>query len=182
MSKKLQLIVLPIICLLLGIALAGVYNMTAPTIAEVEKKTADDARKEVLTKADGFEEIKAEFSDDLGIVDAYKSTNGSGAAFKAVTKGYGGDITLMVGINEDGTVAGTKILTHTETPGLGAKAADPSFLEKYAGKKGELKVVKNNPTSQQDVVAVSSATTSSKAVTKAVNNVLTAFEQIKGEI
>lgn len=33
--------------------------------------------------------------------------------------GYGGDINLIVGVNRDGTVAGVRVLSHKETPGLG---------------------------------------------------------------
>lgn len=35
--------------------------------------------------------------------------------------GYSGDIRLLVGVNRDGTVAGTRTLSHKETPGLGDK-------------------------------------------------------------
>jgi electron transport complex protein RnfG len=35
--------------------------------------------------------------------------------------GYSGDISLIVGVNRDGTVAGVRILLHKETPGLGDK-------------------------------------------------------------
>lgn len=37
------------------------------------------------------------------------------------TDGYSGDIDLIVGINADGSIAGVRILTHKETPGLGDK-------------------------------------------------------------
>lgn len=182
MNKKVQAIVLPIICLLLGTALAVVYNITAPIIADVEKQTATQARQEVLSEADDFTLVEASFAEDLGIVDVYKANNGSGMTVNLITSGYGGEISLMVGIKSDGTIAGVKILTHSETPGLGAKTALPDFLDKYKGKSGTLTVVKNSATSDQDIVAVSSATTSSKAVTKAVNNALTAFDQVKGEL
>ncbi len=35
--------------------------------------------------------------------------------------GYSGDIKMIVGINRDGSVAGVRVLSHTETPGLGDK-------------------------------------------------------------
>jgi electron transport complex protein RnfG len=35
--------------------------------------------------------------------------------------GYGGDIDLIIGIRQDGTVAGVRALAHKETPGLGDK-------------------------------------------------------------
>lgn len=182
MSKKLQIIVLPIICLLLGMALAGVYNLTSPIIAEVEKNTANEARREVLSTADDFTEIEHEFGDELGVAECYKANNGAGATFMMSTSGYGGEISLMIGIDKDGKITGTKILSHGETPGLGAKTDSPEFLNQYTNKSGQFNVVKNSANAENDIVAISSATTSSKAVTKGVNNALTAFEQIKGEL
>ena len=35
--------------------------------------------------------------------------------------GYSGDIRLLVGIGRDGAVAGVRVLSHRETPGLGDK-------------------------------------------------------------
>jgi electron transport complex protein RnfG len=35
--------------------------------------------------------------------------------------GYSGDISMIVGVNSDGTLAGVRILLHKETPGLGDK-------------------------------------------------------------
>ncbi len=38
-----------------------------------------------------------------------------------VVSGYGGPINLLVGVNRDGTLAGVRVVTHKETPGLGDK-------------------------------------------------------------
>lgn len=35
--------------------------------------------------------------------------------------GYSGDIRMIVGVNRDGSIAGVRVLTHNETPGLGDK-------------------------------------------------------------
>lgn len=35
--------------------------------------------------------------------------------------GYSGDIDLIVGVNADGSIAGVRVLSHKETPGLGDK-------------------------------------------------------------
>jgi len=35
------------------------------------------------------------------------------------TDGYSGDIDLIIGVNRDGSVAGVRVLSHKETPGLG---------------------------------------------------------------
>ena len=44
------------------------------------------------------------------------------AIIPAISKdGYSGDISMIVGINFDGTVAGVRVVEHRETPGLGDK-------------------------------------------------------------
>ena len=36
-------------------------------------------------------------------------------------EGYSGDIKMLTGVNRDGSVAGVRVISHTETPGLGDK-------------------------------------------------------------
>jgi len=45
----------------------------------------------------------------------------TGVAFETSTKGYSGDIRLLLGINQNGQLLGVRVLHHTETPGLGDK-------------------------------------------------------------
>jgi electron transport complex protein RnfG len=50
--------------------------------------------------------------------------------------GYSGDIRLLVGINRDETIAGVRVLSHKETPGLGDKI-EPSksdWLDSFVGR------------------------------------------------
>ena len=75
---------------------------------------------------------------------------------------------LIVGINADGTVAGAKVTSHAETPGLGAKSqADPNWITQFAGQTadGQLKVAKDGGT----INAITGATITSRAVTDGVN-------------
>ena len=92
-------------------------------------------------------------------------------------KGYGGDVKVMTGVNADGTVNKVTILEHGETPGLGAKSTDDAFKGQYIGKTaGEITVVKNSP-GASDVQAISGATITSNAVTKAVNEAKKCIEE-----
>lgn len=45
----------------------------------------------------------------------------SAIAMEAITSGYNGTIKLIVGMRLDGTITATRVLSHTETPGLGDK-------------------------------------------------------------
>ena len=83
-------------------------------------------------------------------------------------KGFSGVLTMIVGINADGTVAGIKVTAHSETPGLGAKAqADADWIGQYVGQQadGQLKVAKDGGT----INAITGATITSRAVTDGVN-------------
>jgi len=53
---------------------------------------------------------------------ARKNGENVAAVFSPITTpGYAGDIVLIIGIYADGSVAGVRVITHKETPGLGDK-------------------------------------------------------------
>lgn len=76
--------------------------------------------------------------------------------------GFGGDIEMMVGYGADRAILGVSVISNSETPGVGSKVMDPSYLERYRGLSGNLAL-------NSDVDAVSGATISSKGVLAAVN-------------
>ena len=45
----------------------------------------------------------------------------SAIALFASSRGYGGDIQMLLGIDAQGTLTGVRVISHTETPGLGDK-------------------------------------------------------------
>ncbi len=75
-----------------------------------------------------------------------------------VKKGFGGPITAAVGINIDGTLKGVRVLEQNETPGLGDKITDNTFLSQFEGLSYD----------KIDVDTISSATISSKALIELV--------------
>ena len=40
---------------------------------------------------------------------------------------------MMVGINAEGAVTGVKVTVHADTPGVGTKNMEPSYLSQYSG-------------------------------------------------
>lgn len=108
-----------------------------------------------------------------------KKSDGS-LAFEIVTDGYSKKgIDLVVAMNGDGTVKGVSVVSLGETPGLGTKVQNESFLSQFSGKKGELTVVKNSPANDNEVQGVTGATYSSKGVTKAVNIAIDTYGKLK---
>lgn len=96
--------------------------------------------------------------------------------------GYGGDVGLMVGIdvNEDKLI-GVGVTTHSETPGMGARAeTDPSFAAQFEGLtlKDPLKVTQDGGT----INAISGATLTSRAVCSAATEASQVYLQLKPQI
>lgn len=169
--------VLLAICIIIPLALSVTNKVTAKKIAELE---AANSKKNMqsLIDADNFEEC------ENGEITYYAAINGGKTAayiFTESSKGYGGDVSVMTAIKPDGTVAGVAILDVSgETPGLGQNAAKESFFSQYIGLKKGVSVLKNGAKAENNEVdAVTGATITSTAVTRAVNAALDDFEKVK---
>lgn len=169
--------VLLAICIIIPLALSVTNKVTAKKIAELE---AANSKKNMqsLIDADNFEEC------ENGEITYYAAINGgkiSAYIFTESSKGYGGDVSVMTAIKPDGTVAGVAILDVSgETPGLGQNAAKESFFSQYIGLKMGVSVLKNGAKAENNEVdAVTGATITSTAVTRAVNKALDDFEKVK---
>ncbi|MGL4738650.1 MAG: RnfABCDGE type electron transport complex subunit G [Cellulosilyticaceae bacterium] len=148
--------------------LGFINSMTAPTIAAQKEQAKQQAMKEVLGIAEEF--IVCE-EDSEAVEELYigvKNKEYVGAVAKMRPNGYGGGIEMMVGIGAGGQVTAIEILTHTETPGLGANADRPMFTDQFAGKFSPLAVVKGR-SEDEDIMAITGATITSEAVTLGVN-------------
>ena len=172
---------LGVICIIVSGLLAYVNSITAPVISANDQKTFEASMSEVLPNSGSFTEEKISFTPNESGVELssiYKAENGGYVATAVCHEGYGGDITVMVGIKDDMTVNKIKIMSLSETAGLGAKSDTPEFMNQYDGLKSGINVVKNNGGSAADntISAISGATITSKAVTKAVNCALQAAE------
>lgn len=188
-QSKIKEIVIPalslfIICIVVT-ALLGLTNaVTAPKIEELAVETQEAAKKEVLADAASFGE--AEQTQLSGTTYTYYkglAADGSvmGYVVETVSKGYGGDISLMVGVGVDGTVQGVSILSINETAGLGMNAENPEFLEQFLGKSGTIGVQKNG-SSDTEIQALTGATITSEAMADGVNQALFVCEQLGGGV
>ncbi len=160
-------VIMVVICLVVTAALAGTNLLTKEKIKKINDDNQNAAMARVL-KADEYEKKDGYYiaRNENGVV---------GYIFINEEKGYGGTISIMVGINKDGTVNKIECLDVTsETPGLGQNTATDSFREQFVGASGELSAAKYGTAdkSKNEINAVASATISSKAVTKAVNEAI----------
>ena len=105
-----------------------------------------------------------------------------GYVFETESKGYGGTVSVMTGISEEGSVTGVVILSHEETPGLGANAEKEEFLQQYQqpAPEGGLSVVKYQTPQEGQVEAITGATITTAAVTDAVNEAIEQYYAVKG--
>ena len=87
-------------------------------------------------------------------------------AYSAAAKGYHDLIEVMVGVGPDGKLTGISIMTHTETPGLGARIVEPEFTDQFAGL--DLDTTKLSAEGGQ-VDTLSGATSSTVGVITALN-------------
>ena len=101
-----------------------------------------------------------------------------GYAIKSAEGGFGGPVSLMVGVLTDGVVYNTNVLSHAETPGLGAKCTEPAFHDQFIELNPattKLDVKKNGG----DIDAITAATITSNAYTKAVAKAVAIAATIK---
>lgn len=159
-----------------GLLLGLTYSVTKDPIAYQQQLAASESRRQVLSGASDFEQIDLSalsLPEDYSVVqEAYwgiKDGEKAGITVYMIVKGYSAGLNITVGINADGTMSGVSIGSHAETPGLGAKAAEPGYLAQYAGLTPPAKVVKSAPAEAGDVQAVTGATITSTAVANSVN-------------
>jgi electron transport complex protein RnfG len=173
--KKMKEYIVPTITLfvicLVATALLGITNaVTAPTIDKLAKQKEIDTRKEVFAQAVDFGE---KVSDEFNMVPALDQNNNViGYVVVTSAKGYGGNVEVMTGVTVDGKVTGISILSHSETPGLGAKAkTDDGWRAQFVDKIMDITVSKDQA-GDNSIDAITGATITSKAVVAAVNEAI----------
>jgi len=83
---------------------------------------------------------------------------------------------MMVGFNpESNTLTGMTVLSHLETPGLGARIQESWFQEQFKGKSADDPFI-----AKQDIDAISGATISSKAVGDIIKDTLDKVKKVYG--
>ncbi len=180
-------LILFLITVIAGFALGAVHEITLEPIEAAEESAQQEAYREVFPEAASFEEypdFDAEEAQDIAAENGYAddliegcmqavSSDGSLLGYvinSTDPNSYGGSITLSLGVELDGTVNGYSITDISDTPGLGMKSQDEEFSSQYAGKQVEaFSVTKTGAAIEEEIDAISGATISSNAVTRAVN-------------
>jgi len=111
-------------------------------------------------------------ASSIGFLEYYVSRIAetiSAYAVKSSAAGFSGPLILMVGVLPDGTIYNTKVLSHSETPGLGAKCdSDAHFIAQWKEfpANGNITLKKDGG----DIDAITASTITSRAYSLAVQN------------
>lgn len=153
---------LVIICIAVSLMLAAVNAVTEDRIAQNAAQEKQNAVLALFTDAT----YASLYATDNGC-ETYLAIRGSelvGFCVSVTENGFGGAMSLMVGLDTSGSVCGIEIISMAETPGIGTKTKSPSFLDQFRG---------STPfVIGETIDAISGATVSSRAVTRAVNTAL----------
>jgi electron transport complex protein RnfG len=178
------MIALVVVTLVASFFLGLVFTITEGPIAEQKAKAETEAIANLIAGTTQTENVmKGEPIDsEVSITKITKCLNNDGQVLGHVLsvapKGYSGAIDIMVGIT-GGVVQGVEIISHSETPGLGANADTPAFTGQYTGKTGSFNVIKIGPAGENEIQAIASATITSQAVTDGVNAALTFYSEFQ---
>ena len=179
---------------IVGTAMVSLTHLgTAQTIAENERQALLDNLLQLLPPEQFDNDI---YTDTIEVNDpslsgsqeptmVYRARKGGSpvaAIFTSIAPdGYSGNIKLLVGIYRDGKLAGVRVVSHKETPGLGDRVdrARSDWVEHFKGRSlgdpaaEQWKVKKDGGVFDQ----FSGATITPRAVVKAVYNTLRYYEQ-----
>lgn len=180
-----------IICIVAAASLGYTNYGTYDKIIEQQQIANDEAKKTVLPDAETFEELdestfstiqsKYNYVEEIDVAKA--GENIIGYAVKVAPNGYGGTIDVVVGVSPDGSIQGIKVGTNSETPGLGKKSENQEFQDQFRGKTWDsaINVIKSGTPKDNEIVALSGATVTSKAVTDGVNQALEAVKELSNQ-
>lgn len=166
------------ICLVAAASLGVTNEMTIGKILEQREFVNQQARQAVLPDAGSFEAMdEAALADIMEVEPLIKEVyaglkDGSviGYVVKSGPNGFSGAVEVTTGIDAEGILTGVRIGSHQETPGLGANATLPNFYEQFDGMAANQEIgVSKTTKSDSEIVAITGATITSRAVADGVN-------------
>lgn len=205
-------LVLTLICLIACALLVAAYEATYVDNTGVITEDMTAGLEEIYGSSEGF---SMKLSDDgsvyapEGVSSVLEDEKGN-IAFEITSDGYSsGGLHVMVGMSSEGSVAGISILSIGETPGVGTRVQDESFLGQFKGLTYDKLPAESTETdtSRKNYVwagstkeidglkeaaaavpagdtfeldAVTGATLSSNGMNRAVTTALTAYNEMKG--
>lgn len=163
---------LTVISVVIALLLAVVNSVTADRIIQNTLIEKENAIKGIFAQCDTFESADSStFENSVSDAGAVLDVAGNIIGYYADVApiGFKGEISLIVGTTVNGEVIGASLLSASETPGVGTKATDASYLSKFTGLTVD---------SISDVDTITGATISSRAVKQGIKSATTTIENI----
>ena len=180
---KLALVLLAVAAVI-AFVLGAVNEITKGPIEQYLNGKRDAAYAMVMPgEGNTYEEIEAgsyanDPSNSITKLCTAKDASGNDIGYVAETtfSGAQGMITMVIGLDSELTCTGIGITEHSETSGLGAKAADPTdpFPQSMVGLTDGAKLSKDGGS----VSAISGATLTSRAVVTEIQTVIDAVKSL----
>ena len=183
-----MVVVLVGVALITGSILAYVNHVTEEPIRLQAEKALADGIKAVMGGVDltvAKEDTVRQTVAGKEAVFVIHETVGAdkqpiGAAVESTTGGFGGDLKILVGFDNDGQILGYTLLQHAETPGLGAKA------DKWFQKEGKGCIIGKDPNTDNltvkkdggEIDAITASTITSRAFLLAVTQAYQAYKSL----
>jgi len=176
---------LTLICFVSVLLLSIANIITCKKIANNSIKTEEEANKQLFPAGIKFEK---KFFTNQSIqkekeyyYKVYDNSNLIGYIVSIITKGYGGDMKLMVAMDTALVIVNVKLLNNSETPGIGKNAEKPEYMKKFIGTNSADKPIPINKSmlSQQEADSISGATITFKGIS---NGIQKAVDYIKNKI
>ena len=122
------------ICAVAAVTLGGINAITEPLIIQRRIMELEQALNELTPDArTGEAEAVA---DNPVVAKRYpvsKDGESAGLLLELEGSGYGGEMTILARYDPDGSLRAVKLMENSETPGLGKKAENPAYMEKFIG-------------------------------------------------
>lgn len=144
-----------------------VHRATGRSIAMRENREQQELLETVMPAAQVVTETPYIAADALSILAGYSENELVGYCVEVEVQGFGGVITMVVGVDVNGEVTGVTVTDHNEHAGIGGQVIDSDYLSRYKGLSGTVRDGGRN-----GVDAISGATDTCRAITAGVNKAL----------
>jgi RnfABCDGE-type electron transport complex G subunit len=166
-------VVLVAICMVAGVLLGVVHMVTDPIATANAEKKAQETYAQLVPTAATFDPVECSVEGCTAALEAHDAQGQLVAhVIVAQSKGYGGQVPIAVAFGPDGKVLSITTMANEETPGLGTKIANDSYIGQYVGLGAE-------SITADDIDLISGATISSKAALSAFNIAVEAYEEVQ---
>lgn len=150
------------------VVIGGVHRFTDLNTARAEIQAQQEILAQAMPQAAVGAETPYRAAGALSITAGYgEDGHLLGYCVEVQSQGFGGPVTMTVGVDLNGAVTGVAVNSHSETDRVGTTAMTPAALARYVGRSGTIRTSGSN-----SVDSVSGATATSKAITAGVNRAL----------